>query len=226
MKQACYSESEIAKKWRGKTAGWTSYMPRGILNLVLYCGLLFGLATQNACETEKPDPLLIDWRHATVSEARSAVADPRTPDDMVLVLLGNMGPIDETPAFWKAIADNPKCSDLHRRRAVLQLFYRYVHTGMTLRDLAELVKGSSWLKDSDVGSVYTRGNVFAVNLLPTRDPTGGYCIFFGVQEGISRDTIARALCLGPDQLGATAGQTRLLEIRYSDGYHGEREDSP
>src|SRR5579871_1504919 len=198
--------------------------------------LFFCLAIQclvEACKTDKAQRADTKWKNATVMEARAAIADPKTKDDLLIRLLGNVGPMDETPAFWKDIANNPAFSDLHRRRAVLQLFYRYVHPGMNLRELAEVMKGSTWLTDSDIVAVRlfsgslpirsTTGNIFAIGVLPTPGPTGGYNICFKMTEGVTRETISEAILKGPGRLNSTDAQSTILEIGYTDGYHGERE---
>jgi len=168
-------------------------------------------------------------------EARAAIADPHTKDDLLVTLLGNVGPINESPAFWKDIANNQAFSDLHRRRAVMQLFYRHVRVGMTLRELGEVMKGSTWIKDSDIVSVRlfsgtlplhsTTGNIFGIGVLPTHDADGGYNVWFKMEDGVSRDAIAEAILRGPDRLNSADAQTTILEIGFSDGYHGQREDS-
>lgn len=169
-------------------------------------------------------------------EARAAIADPHTKDDLLATLLGNVGPINESPAFWKDIANNPAFSDLHRRRAVMQLFYRYVRVGMTLRELGDVMKGSTWIKDSDIVSVQlfsgtlplhsTTGNIFGIGVLPTHDADGGYNVCLKMETGVTRDAIAEAILRGPDRLNSPDAQAKIIDIGFSDGYHGQREDSP
>jgi hypothetical protein len=201
----------------------------------IYCVCLIGLLSVSSCKTKEAQRPTSKWKDATVMEARAAIADPHTKDDLLLTLLGNVGPVDESPAFWKEIANNPTFSDLHRRRAVMQLFYRHVRVGMTLRELGEVTKGSTWVKDSDIVAVRlfsgtlplhgTTGNIFGIGVLPTHDADGGYNVWFKMEDGVSRDAIAEAILRGPDRLNSSDAQTKILDIGFSDGYHGQREDS-
>ncbi len=85
--------------------------------------------------------------------ALAKIADVHASTNDLLSALRSLrdsGLTNEPPQFWSAIANNPQYSVDHRSRAVLQLFARHFHSGMTLGNIAELLNHPRWLHEKDV----------------------------------------------------------------------------
>jgi hypothetical protein len=80
-------------------------------------------------------------------------ADVRIDEKEALRLIEHIRrspPGKDEAATLVSVANSGKYSDVRRRRAILQLFDRNVPDGMTLGDLADLLKKPSWLKRENI----------------------------------------------------------------------------
>lgn len=59
----------------------------------------------------------------------------------------------EPPRFWTALANDAKLPKWQRGVAVYLLFDRHVRTGMDLRELGEILRKPTWIKENDVSEV-------------------------------------------------------------------------
>lgn len=120
------------------------------------------------------------------------IADPGTEAPQVAEAVRRLGPPEEPPSFWAAIADDPGFRPSHRRTAVLQLVLRHVARGTTLGELGVMLGAASWLQEGDVEVVEDVGGalpvpagdantVVRISVLP--DEPGGPCFVFVVVEG-------------------------------------------
>jgi len=55
-----------------------------------------------------------------------------------------------TPSFWSSIANDKSYSDKKRQVAVVELFQRFVHPGITMKQFADVLNKPTWLKDNEV----------------------------------------------------------------------------
>lgn len=88
-----------------------------------------------------------------VIAARKTIADPLvTTNQLVdaLITLRNSQQTNEPSSFWTDIANSPKYNWDHRRRAVLQLFSRHFHSGMTLAEVGRFLNHATWLKPNSI----------------------------------------------------------------------------
>ena len=102
--------------------------------------LFLGLLVTVACTSSRAD----------ISEQKilKIIANPQTTTNKLIHALQSLKSSKQTnePAtFWTTIANNPTYSWDHRRRAVLQLFARHFHQGMTFGDVGKLLDHANWI---------------------------------------------------------------------------------
>jgi hypothetical protein len=80
----------------------------------------------------------------------SAISDPQASRVQLLEALRQLGPPDELSSFWSAIANDPRFSQDHRRRALFELMRRHVQAPLSVGSLAAILDHPTWLEDDDV----------------------------------------------------------------------------
>lgn len=160
---------------------------------------------------------------AEVRRAWVRFTDPKAPEpearEAALRLIGRRNP-PEAAALLR-IADDPRFSDLRRRRAVLLFFRFHVRAGQTLgRFFAELSGGREWLGQDQVHAIValggktpvemTPGSVFWIKLaLPRNDSS---TVYLRVEGRPSEAQFAAALRGKAD---AETADRKILQIGYS-----------
>jgi hypothetical protein len=95
----------------------------------------------SSCQTAPPD-----------REMLRVISDPNTTHLQfvhALQELAELKTVNEPSAFWTAIANNPKFRTDHRRRAILQLFYRHFKPGMTFADVGRMLDHATWIQNTN-----------------------------------------------------------------------------
>ena len=58
-------------------------------------------------------------------------------------------PPTEAPQFWSQIANDSSYSNFQRRKAAIEILRRYVHVGMPISKLKQLLNHPTWVQASD-----------------------------------------------------------------------------
>lgn len=136
----------------------------------------------------------------------SVIADPKVDKQTLIETIQKLGEVIESAQFWTAIANSDEYSKDHRRRAVFQLFQRFVSPGMTLFALAQILDNPRWLADEDISLVTVLGGeisvtwtledtVFVLVVFPDL-PDGRYAnwaIYLKVSSKVSREDFIKVI---------------------------------
>jgi hypothetical protein len=111
------------------------------------------------------------------------IADPRAAEADVLASIERLRtarPSDKEAKLWMRVANSTLYPDCRRRRAVFQLFDRFVRPGMKLTAIGDLLVSPTWLKSENVILVNTIAGWMPVDMVP------GETVFV-VQPRLPRD---------------------------------------
>lgn len=136
----------------------------------------------------------------------SIIADPNVDKQTLMETIQKLGEVTESTQFWIAIANSDEYNKDHRRRAVFQLFQRFVSHGMTLFALAQILDNPPWLADEDISIVTVlRGEipvtwtledtVFVLSVFPDF-PDGRYAnwaIYLRVSGKVNREDFIKVI---------------------------------
>src|SRR3974377_1948519 len=82
---------------------------------------------------------------SSCSRQLEVIADRASDDTSARVALSELGNAPEASSFWSGICKDGTYSLERRRMCVVQLFRRYVRTGMTLEQISVCLGRPSWL---------------------------------------------------------------------------------
>jgi hypothetical protein len=97
------------------------------------------------------------------------IANRNTDEGRLLQAMRQLGAVTEPPGFWITIANSGDYPIRHRQLSVFCFFARHVKPGMTLAQLASMLKDSTWLWEGDITVVEDLGGSIPVQL--THDST-------------------------------------------------------
>ena len=151
------------------------------------------------------------------------IADRRCSEAGLVRAISHLGAIAEDPGFWLKIADDTSYRISHRRHVIFQLFYRHVHPGMTLAQLAALVRGRPWLPPESVsvvgdlgGSIPVRltfdNTVFVIEVLPGSSGEDRWLVYVSVAGQIELDDCRRIL--RGETAALAAGDAVIVELGF------------
>lgn len=153
------------------------------------------------------------------------IADKRRDEGELVEAIQNLGPVNEPPGFWTDIAEDESYGRLHRRHAVFQLFHRHVAPGMTLSQLALILRRPSWLTDEQITAVEDLGGhipvgltfdntVLVLDVLPGPAPKPDrWLIYLSVRGQVAPEDFQRLLRGGA--VDQAVSEAAILEVGFS-----------
>lgn len=163
---------------------------------------------------------LLLGKDATIEQLKSAAA----------MLNNTVSP----PIFWSRIANDPSYPIYHRRICAGELLQRYVHAGMSLGEIAEILNAPTWLAKGDIHAILILGmsgsipiqfginnsGDFSITILPDKEKKDNdwLTMWIRVEGDVDEDQLYD-LFLTPDS-SREIGKKKLLEVAFTSGPMG------
>lgn len=139
----------------------------------------------------------------------------------------SLGAIDKGPEFWSHIASDPAYEEAHRARCAIRLFQRHVRPGISLGELAELLRNPNWIADDDIEIVrHLRGEVpvawtnedtvISLRLFPQLAGVAGFAIYLRVAGKVDRGSFIDLL--RGQEKGETIREAKIHEVGCIEPY--------
>ena len=149
-----------------------------------------------------------------ISQDSQEISDSHSRESDVVSLINKLRekpPAKGEAKLWADIANSSKYSDVRRRRAIFELFDRHVHPGMTLSDLAVLLRSPPWLENENVSivnilagkipiSIVSGETVFVVMIKLPKDDVSA--VYLRTQDSPSLDSFCEGMRGNKPDVGA------------------------
>jgi len=155
----------------------------------------------------------------------SVIADRGVGEKTVQEAINRLGAVTEPSLFWTEIANDNSYS-LERRHACLtQLFRRHVKAGLSLGELAQVIRQPNWLTNCPIqkllaGTGYCPvklgepGSVFMISALPPANWRGMPEIFVRLDADVTKEEF-RAVLLNK-HVESHVSDAKILEVAIID----------